>query len=120
MTQEGKAAFSCFIPATPSAKKQIIQASRTIIVTNMIGMGLCTGLLSSSGIDTEILLASVAEFKGVLVQYRTADLTGMGLHAFVLEDRGKRYEVKPFPPVSRWPLLPSSLLPHSTPTVQTW
>ena len=75
MIQEGKAASSCFVSAAIPAKKQIIQASRTIIVTNMIGMGFCTGLFFSSGIDTEILPTSVAEFKGVLVQDRTADLT---------------------------------------------
>jgi hypothetical protein len=69
MIQEGKAAFSCFISAAIPTKKQIIQASRTIIVTNMIGMGFCTGFFPSSGIDTKILPASVAEFKGVLVQY---------------------------------------------------
>jgi len=87
MIREGKAASSCFVLAAIPAKKQIIQASRTIIVTNMIGMGFCTGLFFSSGIDTEILPTSVAEFKGVLVQDRTADLTSMGLHAFALEDR---------------------------------
>jgi hypothetical protein len=69
MIQEGKTAFSCSVSAAIPTKKQIIQTSRTIIITNMIGMGFCTGLFISRGIDTEILPASVAEFKGVLVQY---------------------------------------------------
>jgi len=85
----------------------------------MIGMGFCTGIFFPGEIKAEIFSASVAEFKGVSVQNCAADLTNMGLHAFALEDRGKRYEVKPFPPVSRWPPLPSSLMPHSNPTVQT-
>ena len=82
-------------------------------------MGFCTSLFFPSGIETEILPTSIAELKGVLVQNRVTDLTGMGLHAFALEDRGKRFEAKPFPPVSRWAPLPSSLMPHSDPTGQT-
>jgi len=67
MIQEGKAASSCFVPPTISAKKQIIQTSRAIIVTDMIRMGFRTGLFFSNGFETEIFSASIAEFKGVLV-----------------------------------------------------
>jgi hypothetical protein len=65
MIQEGKTASSCFVLATISAKIQIIQASRAIIITNMIGMGFRTGLFFSNGFKTEILPASVAKLKGV-------------------------------------------------------
>jgi hypothetical protein len=119
MIQEGKATSSCFVLAAIPAKKQIVQASQAIIVTDMIRMGFRTGLFFSNGFETEISPASIAELKRVSIQNCAADLTNMGLHAFALEDRGKRYEVKPFPPVSRWPPFPSSLLPHSNPTVQT-
>jgi len=85
----------------------------------MIGMGFCTGIFFSGEIETEIFSASIAELEGVLTQSCATDLTVIGLHAFVLEDRGKRFEAKPFPPVSRWAPLPSSLMPHSDPTVQT-
>ena len=44
-------------------------------------MGFCTSLFFPSGIETEILSASIAELKGVLVQNRVTDLTGMGLHS---------------------------------------
>jgi hypothetical protein len=46
----------------------------------MIGMGFCTSLFFSSGIETEILLASIAELEGVLIQSCATDLTVMGLH----------------------------------------
>ena len=100
MIQEGKPASSCSVTAAIPAKKQIIQTTRTIIVTNMIGMGFCTGLFFSGEIETEMFSASIAEFKEVLIQDPTTDLTVTGLHAFVLEDRGKRFEAKPFPPAS--------------------
>jgi hypothetical protein len=77
---QGKATPSCPVTATISAKKQIIQASLAIIITHMIGMGFCTSLFFPSRIETEILSASIAELKGVLVQNRVTDLTGMGFH----------------------------------------
>jgi len=76
-------------------------------------MGFCTSLFFPSGIETEILPASIAELKGILIQNRVADFTVMGLHGFALEDRGNRFEAKPFPPVSRWAPLLSSLVPQS-------
>jgi hypothetical protein len=81
MIQEGKAASSCFVPATISAKKQIIQTSRAIIITDMIRMRFCTGLFFPNGFETEIFSASVAEFKGVPVQNCSADLTAANLHS---------------------------------------
>ena len=90
MIQKGKASSSRSVLATISAKKQMIQTSRAIIITHMIGMGFCTSLFFSSGIETEILPASIAELKRVSVQNCVADLTVMGLHAFALEDRGKK------------------------------
>jgi hypothetical protein len=80
MIQEGKPTSSCSVTATIPAKKQIIQASRTIIITDMIRMRFCTGLFFSNRFETEIFSASVAEFKGVSVQNCAADLTDMGLH----------------------------------------
>jgi hypothetical protein len=67
MIQERKPASSCSVPAAIPAKKQIIQTSRAIIVTDMIRMGFRTGLFFSNGFETEIFSASIAEFKGVLV-----------------------------------------------------
>ena len=46
----------------------------------MIGMAFGAGLLSSCEIETKILSASMTEFKEVLVQDRTADLTTTDLH----------------------------------------
>jgi hypothetical protein len=80
MIQERKTTSSCFVLTTISAKKQIVQASRAIIVTDMIGMRFRTGLPFSDGFETEIFPASIAELKGVLVQNCAADLTIMGLH----------------------------------------
>ena len=81
MIQEGETASSCSVPATISAKKQIIQTSRAIIITYMIGMRFCTSLFFPSGIETEVLPASIAELKGILIQNCLADFTVMGLHA---------------------------------------
>jgi len=80
MIQKGKATSSCFVLTTIPAKKEIIQASRAIIITNMVGMGSRTGLFSSNGFHTEIFSTSIAEFKGVSVQNCTTDLATMGLH----------------------------------------
>jgi len=81
MIQEGKAASSCFVLATISAKIQIVQASRAIIITNMIGMRSRTGLFFSNGFETEIFPASIAELKGVSFQDCAADLTVANLHS---------------------------------------
>jgi hypothetical protein len=80
MIQEGKATSYCFVLITIPAKKEIIQASRAIIITNMVGMGSRTGLFSSDGLYTEIFSTSIAEFKGVSVQNCTTDLAIPGLH----------------------------------------
>jgi hypothetical protein len=80
MIEKGKTTSSCSVPATISAKKQMIQASQAIIVTDMIGVRFCTGVLFPGKVETEIFSAPIAELKGVLVQNRAADLTIMGLH----------------------------------------
>jgi hypothetical protein len=81
MIQEGKAPSSRFVLATIPTKKQIIQASRAIIITNMIRMGFRTGLFFSDGFKTEIFPASIAELKGVSVQNCATDLTAANLHS---------------------------------------
>jgi len=79
-------ASSCPILATTFTKKESIQASWTIIIPNMIGMGFCTGLFFPGEIETEIFSASMAEFKKMLVQDRPTDLTVMGFHLSPSED----------------------------------
>jgi hypothetical protein len=48
-------------------------------------MGFCTGPLLTADIETEIFSATMAEFKEVLIQDRTADFTVMSLHPSRLE-----------------------------------
>jgi hypothetical protein len=81
MIEKWKTTSSRSVPAAISAKKQMIQASQAIIVTDMIGVRFCTGIFFPAKIETEIFSASIAELKGVLVQNRAADLTIMDLHA---------------------------------------
>ena len=85
MVLEWKTASCRPVLATISAKKEIIQASLTIITPNMIGMRFRTAHFFSSEIETEIFSASMAEFKEVSIQDRTADFTMMELHPFRLE-----------------------------------
>jgi len=80
MILKAKPTSFCSILATIPAKKEIIQTSLAIIIPNMIGMAFGAGLLSSCEIETKILSASMTEFKEVLVQDRTADLTTTDLH----------------------------------------
>jgi hypothetical protein len=75
MIPKWETASSRLILTTISAKKEIIQANWTIIIPNMIGMGFCAGLFFPSEIETEIFSASMAEFKGILIQDSSADLT---------------------------------------------
>ncbi len=75
MVLEGEAPSPCPVLAATSAKEKIIPASRTIIIPDMIGMGLCTGLFFPREIETEIFSALMAEFKEVLIQESAADLT---------------------------------------------
>jgi len=67
MIQEGEPASSCPVLSAIPAKKQIIQASLAIIITNMIRMGFCTGIFFPGETNAEIFSASVAKFKGVSV-----------------------------------------------------
>jgi hypothetical protein len=46
----------------------------------MIGMRLCTGSFLTADIETEIFSATMAKFKKVLIEDRTADFTVMELH----------------------------------------
>ena len=80
MIFEGEAASPCLVSATISTKKKIIQTSLAVIVSNMIRMGFGTGLLFPCEIEAEIFSTSVAEFKEVLVQKVSTNLTVMGLH----------------------------------------
>ncbi len=66
--------------ATSSAKKEMVQASRTVIIPNVVGMRLCTSPLLTADIETETSSATIAEFKEMRVQSRTANLTVMELH----------------------------------------
>ena len=67
MVLEWKTASCRPVLATISAKKEAIQASLTIIIPNVIGMGFCTAHFFSSDIETEIFSATMAELKEVLV-----------------------------------------------------
>jgi hypothetical protein len=80
MIYEGKTASSRPVLATCSAKKEMVQASWTVIIPNVVGMGFCTSLLLTADIETETFSATIAEFKEMRVQSRTANLTVMELH----------------------------------------
>jgi len=80
MILQRKTASSRPVFATPTAKEEILQACLTVIIPNMVGMGFCTGPLLTADIETEISSATMAEFKEVLIQDRTADFTVMELH----------------------------------------
>ena len=67
MIQEGKPTSSCFVLTTIPATKEIINANRAIIVTNVVRMGSRTGLFSSNSFHTKIFSTSIAEFKRVSV-----------------------------------------------------
>jgi len=45
-------------------------------------MGFCTGSFLTGDIETETFSATIAKFKEVLIQNRTADFTVMELHPF--------------------------------------
>jgi hypothetical protein len=80
MIYERKAASSRFVLPTLSAEKEMVQASRTVIIANVVGMRFCTGPLLTADIKTETSSATIAEFKEMRVQSRTADLTVLELH----------------------------------------
>ena len=80
MILESEASSSRPVLTTISAKKQIIQASWTVIIPNMIGMGFCAGMFFPGEIETEIFSALMAELKEVLIQNVSTDLTMIGLH----------------------------------------
>ena len=92
MVPQGKPASSRLVLATSSAKKEMVQASWTVIIANVARMGLCTAPLLTAEIETETSSATVAEFKEMRVQSRTADFTVMELHPSYV--RGLRWEVE--------------------------
>jgi hypothetical protein len=75
MILERETPSSRFVLAAISAKEEIIPASWTIIISDMIGMGLRTGLFFPREIETKIFSALIAEFKEVLVKESSTDLT---------------------------------------------
>ncbi len=77
--------------ATSSAKKEMVQAGRTVIIPNVVGMRFCASPLLTADIETETSSATIAEFKEMRVQSRTANLTVMELHPLYV--RGLRLEV---------------------------
>jgi len=101
MVFEAETASSGLMLATTSAKKEIIQASLTIIISNMIRMRFCTGLFFPSGIETEIFSAPMTELKEVFVKNCAADLTVTHLHPGYNPSRppfreGRRSIIPPF------------------------
>jgi hypothetical protein len=92
MVFEWKALPSRLVLTTSSAKKEIIQADLTIIITNMAGMRFRTGHLFPTEIETERFSATMAEFKEVRVQDSAANLTVTDLHSLYV--RGLRREVR--------------------------
>ena len=91
MVLQRKTAPSRPVLPTPSAKEEIVQAYLTVIISNMVGMGFSTGSLLTADIETEIFSATMAKFKEVLIENRTADFTVMKLHPLYI--RGLRQEV---------------------------
>ncbi len=80
MIPESEASLSCPVLATPSTKKQVIQTSRTIVIPHMTRVRFCTGILFPGEIKTEIFSTLLTEFKKVLIQHRSTDLTVKDLH----------------------------------------
>jgi hypothetical protein len=91
MVFERKTAPYRSVLATFSAKKEMVQASRTVIIPNVVGMRFCTGPLLTAEIETETFSATVAEFKEMRVQSRTADLTVVSFHPLYV--KGLKREV---------------------------
>jgi hypothetical protein len=54
-------------------------------------MGFCTGALFTADVETKTFSATIAEFKGVLIQNRTADFTVKILHP-CLGNKGPRVQ----------------------------
>jgi hypothetical protein len=75
MILEGETPSSRLVLAAISAKEEIIPASWTIIISDMIGMGLRTGLFFPREIETKIFSALIAEFKEVLIKESSTNLT---------------------------------------------
>jgi hypothetical protein len=80
MILEGKTPSSRPVSAAISAEEKIIPAGWTIIISDMSRMGFRTSLFSPCQIETEVFSALMAEFKEVLVQDSTTDLTVMDFH----------------------------------------
>jgi hypothetical protein len=83
--------------ATLSAKEEIVEASRTIIIPNVMGMRFCTGSSFSCEIKAEIFSALLTEFKKVLVQNVSTNLTVMRLHIELKDRPSNRWRPGPEP-----------------------
>jgi len=83
MILQAEATSSCPVLTALSAKEKIVEASRTIIIPNVVGMRFCTGSSFSCEIKAEIFSALLTEFKKVLVQNCATDITMTNLHTFV-------------------------------------
>jgi hypothetical protein len=81
MILEAEVASSCLLLATISAKEEIVEASSTIIIPNVVGMRFCTGSFFSCEIKAEIFSELLTEFKKVLVKNCAADPTVVDFHA---------------------------------------
>jgi hypothetical protein len=88
MILEGETPSSRLVLAAISAKEEIIPASWTIIISDMIGMGLRTGLFFPREIETNIFSALIAEFKEVLVKESSTDLTILDFHPQLKKGKG--------------------------------
>jgi uncharacterized protein (DUF2225 family) len=95
MIPQWETASSCPVLTTTFTKKEVFQASRAIVVPDMVGMGFCAGLFPTGKIETEIFPALMAEFEKVLIQDRTTNLTVKDPHSLQIPNPID------FPPVIR-------------------
>ena len=89
MILKWKASFSRLISTASLTKKEVIQTGRTVIIANVMGMGLGTSLLFSCEIETENLSALMTEFKEVPVQSSATDFAMTNLHS--LQKQGAKH-----------------------------
>jgi hypothetical protein len=89
MIFERKTAPCRSVLATCSTKKEMVQASWTVIIPNVVGMRFCTGPLLTADIETETSSATIAEFKEMGIHDCTANLTVMELHPLYVRGLGR-------------------------------
>jgi len=66
--------------ATTIAKKEMVYATLTVIISNMARMALSTPLPLTRRVKTEYLFASITELEPLSLYWRTANLTKKGFH----------------------------------------